>query len=110
MNFTEDSPTNLTNINSSGTLTLVSAGQITDSVGGSATLTITSDVSLTGAGINLADDAGDMYSIGGNLSLVALGGDADRRLGRGDHRRGRGRLGLGYRQRDADRYQLQSGR
>ena len=72
----EDSATDMSGTNTASSLALVSAGAITDTVGGGASLNVTNHASLSGASISLADNTGDVLSVGGNAAFNASGGGA----------------------------------
>ena len=55
---------------------MVSAGAITDTVAGAASLTTTTTASFSGTSISLSDVAGDVLSVGANASFTASGGGA----------------------------------
>ena len=70
VNITEDSATNLTGTNTAGSLTLVSAGALTDSaVTG---LTVAGNANLTATAITLGDSVGDVTNFG-SLTISSTG-------------------------------------
>ncbi|MEK6557551.1 MAG: hypothetical protein AABZ14_04540, partial [Candidatus Margulisiibacteriota bacterium] len=75
VSITEDSGTQLTGASAGDSLGLVSAGAVTDGAGASVTID-NGNASITGTSILLADNAGDVLSVGGNASLTASGGGA----------------------------------
>jgi filamentous hemagglutinin family protein len=71
VSISEANDTVLTGTNTADSLTLASAGSITDAAGTS--VTVTNAASLSGTAITLADDAGDTLSAGTNASFSASG-------------------------------------